>query len=280
MLCLKCHAISGAGGQVGPDLTSIGASAQVDYLIDSLLLPNKAIKEGFHSLVITTKGGRLVTGIKVRETPAELVLRDAEDREVVIPTKQIDERSNGKSLMPDGLVDALTRAELVDLVRFLSELGKAGPYAASKARVARTWQVLEATPEARAILERTPEGAVSADPVMRWQPAYSQVNGVLPLEGLPAFQFTASPATATVVRCRLDVSTPGPVRLELNSAEGVSLFLNQNLRHAGPSLGWEMPAGVHTITLVIDRSRRREGVRIQLEEVPGSSARVNWVVGK
>ncbi len=50
-VCLKCHAIGGAGGQVGPDLSSIGASAPVDYLIDSLLLPNKAIKENYHSLL-------------------------------------------------------------------------------------------------------------------------------------------------------------------------------------------------------------------------------------
>ena len=48
MLCQKCHAIAGAGGQVGPDLTSIGASAQVDYLVESLLEPNKAVKENYH----------------------------------------------------------------------------------------------------------------------------------------------------------------------------------------------------------------------------------------
>jgi hypothetical protein len=186
--------------------------------------------------------------------------------------------------MPDGLVDPLTRAELVDLVRFLSELGKAGPYAASKARLARTWQVLEATPEARAILESTPEGAVSADPVLRWRPAYSQVSGLLPLEDLPAIAVGKEPGkdtgSVTVVRCRLDVTTPGPVRLRLNSSEGVSLFQNQHLRNPGPSLEWELPAGVHTVTLAIDRSRRRTGVRIELEEVPGSPARVSWVVGK
>ena len=56
--CLTCHAIAGAGGAVGPDLTSIGASAQVDYLVESLLQPNKAIKEGYHSLVVTTKKAR------------------------------------------------------------------------------------------------------------------------------------------------------------------------------------------------------------------------------
>src|SRR5262249_39568476 len=64
--CLKCHAIGGAGGQVGPDLASIGASAPVDYLIESILQPNKAIKENYHSLVITTLKGRIYTGIKVR----------------------------------------------------------------------------------------------------------------------------------------------------------------------------------------------------------------------
>ena len=42
--------------------------------------------------------------------------------------------------MPDGLVDSLTRQEFVDLVRFLSELGKVGPYAPNPARLVRRWQ--------------------------------------------------------------------------------------------------------------------------------------------
>ncbi len=35
--CMKCHAVGGAGGKVGPDLVSVGTSAQVDYLIESLV---------------------------------------------------------------------------------------------------------------------------------------------------------------------------------------------------------------------------------------------------
>ena len=53
--CVNCHAIGGAGGQVGPDLVSIGASAPVDYLVESILQPNKAIKEGYHSLVVEAR---------------------------------------------------------------------------------------------------------------------------------------------------------------------------------------------------------------------------------
>ena len=54
--------------------------------------------------------------------------------------------------MPEGLADPLTRGELVDLVRFLSELGKVGPYSVSKARLVRRWQALEPTNEAYGLL--------------------------------------------------------------------------------------------------------------------------------
>src|SRR5437879_12604240 len=110
--------------------------------MESILLPNKVIKENYHSVVVATKDGRILTGIKVRETASELILRDGEDREIAIPIKAIEEKTNGGSLMPEGLADSLTRAELVDLVRFLSELGKVGPFVVSRSRLVRRWQVL------------------------------------------------------------------------------------------------------------------------------------------
>ncbi len=73
--CLSCHAIGGAGGKVGPDLTSIGASAPVDYLIESVFYPNRKIKEGYHSILIETKDGDEFSGILVRENSEQLVLR-------------------------------------------------------------------------------------------------------------------------------------------------------------------------------------------------------------
>ncbi|MEZ5387070.1 MAG: hypothetical protein R3F13_16300 [Prosthecobacter sp.] len=44
LLCMTCHAIGESGGVLGPNLVSIGASAPVDYLIESLLEPSKKIK--------------------------------------------------------------------------------------------------------------------------------------------------------------------------------------------------------------------------------------------
>ena len=86
--CLKCHAIGGAGGRVGLDMLSLGSSAQIDYIAESAgggLAPNKKVKENFNSLVVVTDDGKVRSGIKLRQTDTDLLLRDAEDKEFKIP---------------------------------------------------------------------------------------------------------------------------------------------------------------------------------------------------
>ena len=140
--CVSCHAIGGAGGRVGPDMTSIGASAPVDYLIESVWFPNKKIKEGFHAVTVETKDGEEYAGVLVRETGEQLVLRDATAKEITVAKNNIANRRVGTlSLMPAGLIDGLSADDRIDLFRFLSELGKPGPFDATKGNVARTWRV-------------------------------------------------------------------------------------------------------------------------------------------
>ena len=145
LACTVCHAIGGAGGRVGPDFTSIGTSAQPDYLIESILYPNRKIKEGYHSVVVETKDNRSLVGVQVSESGTELVLRDAADKLVSIPRNQVKRKVNGQSLMPPALILSLTEKEQLDLYCFLSELGKAGPFDATKTGVARTWRLLPGT---------------------------------------------------------------------------------------------------------------------------------------
>ncbi len=225
--CLKCHAIGGAGGTVGPDIASLGATAPVDYLIESLLEPNAKVKENYHAVLVATDEGKVVAGIPVRQSETELVLRDAEDRQVVIPIDAIEEKRDSRSLMPDGLVDTLTRQELTDLVRFLSELGKVGPYAIGQERVARRWQTLAWTPEAHQRLNRTSyDTAATADPALTWTPAYSRVAGDLPVEELPRFVVHRELPPASFVRCEVEVVAPGVVRLAFNGTVGLSLWVD------------------------------------------------------
>lgn len=181
--CLNCHAIGGAGGLVGPDMTSIGASAQPDYLLESLLEPSAKIKEGYHTAIVSTDDGKIITGVRVRQNDSELLLRLADGKEMTVPRSRIEEIKDGKSLMPEGLADTLTDTELADLVRFLSELGKAGPYSPVTRPIIRTWQALEDSPAARAWLARASTATPPAN--LKWMPVITRVSGELPLEDLP-----------------------------------------------------------------------------------------------
>ena len=134
--CMRCHAIAGAGGNVGPDLAAIGTTAQVDFLIEHILQPGKHVKDGYTALVIDTTTGDSLTGVQLRTTADAVVLRYTTHDEIVIPKNTIKRQRAIGTLMPAGLADSLTDAQLCDLVRFLSELGKPGPFNVGHANVA------------------------------------------------------------------------------------------------------------------------------------------------
>jgi putative heme-binding domain-containing protein len=280
--CLACHAYGGAGGQVGPDMTSIGASAQPDYLVESLLIPNKAVKEGFNAIRVVTVEDRVVLGIKVREGNGLLVIRTPEDKEVTIPLKDVAERGDAKSIMPEALTEQLTRQEFADLVAFLSQLGKVGtPYAPNKARLVRRWQVIEPSNENLNLFRRTRvSAAAEADNPFTWSPAYSLVSGDLPLASLPKWSVWANTAEQTVLRFNLDVTTAGAAKLKINTVNGLSLYLGASPVEPKPETLLDLKPGMQTVTVMIDRSKRTEDVRIELEDVSGSPARVAVVGGK
>ena len=284
LLCFRCHSIGGAGGLVGPDLISLGGSSQLDYIIDSLLQPNKAVKENYHTVIVSTLEGRVYTGVKVRQTSDELILRDAEDREVAVPLDSIDQQAPGASVMPTGLIDKLTHDELVDLVRFLSMLGKPGPFSIGPERLVRRWQVLADTPEAHHRLQRTSyDAAAQDDAAFSWLPAYSTVSGELPLGVLPEFRvrFRAGEGDrgAAFARCELDVSHPGACKLRLNSAGGLSCWLDGEPIEVFPETVLELTQGRHRLTLAVDLNRRTAPLRLKLDEIE-EGATVQAVGGK
>lgn len=284
--CLKCHGVGGSGGKVGPDLISIGASAQVDYLIESLLDPNAKIKENYHSIIVQTDEGKVLTGVPVRETEQQLVIRDAEDREVAIEVESIEGRREGRSLMPAGLLDSLTRDELRDLTAFLSQLGKVGDFAVSKTPQIRTWRVLLPTPDAMHRIRRTSfDTAATNDPAFQWQPAYSRVDGGLPIEELPHFNaptyVTRKDSVKTVfLRARLEVTQPGDVVLDLGDSTGLQLWINGKPRPVEKQVTLALDRGAHELTLAVDQIRRREKpLRVELAPAK-TTASVQLINGK
>lgn len=185
--CFRCHAIGRAGGNVGPDLSAVGSVSPMDYVINSILNPSLAIKEQYLTRSILTADGQFLTGIVLERNDQLLRLRDASGQVLSIAVEDIEEEAAGQSLMPLGITKFLTRQELVDLVRFISELGKPGPCMLPSQTVVRRWRVLqEPAPE---LLADVPHGDLLRERVLRappqaWRSVYALVCGAVPLDEL------------------------------------------------------------------------------------------------
>ncbi len=121
--CVRCHKIVGQGsegGEVGPELTHVGANKPREYILESIVFPNKQIAQGFESLLVTTKDGTSYAGVVKSENDTDLVLNSPEDGLVTIKKTNITARERGLSSMPEGLSTLLTKHDLRDLVEFLS----------------------------------------------------------------------------------------------------------------------------------------------------------------
>ncbi len=279
--CMRCHAVSKAGGQIGPDLSAVGASSPVEYLIHSILDPDQAIKEAFKTSIIITIEGKILTGIVVDRDDDRVVIKDAAGKERTIPTADIDDEAEGSSLMPKGLTKFLTHDELVHLVRFLSELGKPGEYVIRAVPTIQRWRVLKEVPQA--LREAPVDEEVLADHVLNadeaaWLPVYGKVAGTLPLGDLPKI----GDQPVMVIRGEIDVTSPGAISLNLDSAEGVQVWLDHHALQPGQSqIVTEVPAGRHQVILRIDRTQRKsDGIRVEVSRPQGSSAQVTVVGGQ
>ncbi len=104
--------------------------------------------------------------------------------------------------------------------------------------------------------------------------------GVLPLEDMPRLESVRMGRGVAVVRCQVEASTPGPVVLRLNTAQGLRLWLDRKPVEVKDATELDVPAGVHTLTFAVDLGQRKEPLRCELEDQPGSPARVRVVGGK
>jgi quinoprotein glucose dehydrogenase len=120
--CVRCHKIKGEGGEVGPDLSTIGSRQPREYILESIVLPNKTIAQGFETLIVSIKEGTAYAGIVKSEDNKNLVLNSPEDGIVTIAKDKIEKRDRGISAMPEGIAAVLSKQDLRDLVEYLSSL--------------------------------------------------------------------------------------------------------------------------------------------------------------
>ena len=121
--CVRCHKAGGEGGAVGPDLAGIITHHDREYILESIIFPNKQIAPGFENLIVQTNDGEVYTGIVKKQDDKELTLMSPADASLTTLKKSdIKSQNKGLSAMPEGMSSILSKPDIRNLVEFLATL--------------------------------------------------------------------------------------------------------------------------------------------------------------
>ena len=125
--CNQCHQLAGHGVNLGPDLTNVRQRFKGRKLLQQILEPSSDIHENYRAWKFLTSDGQAVTGMIKKETDQEIDLVTNllfPDSTITIPKSEIDLQLESKiSSMPNGIVNILTKEEILSLVGFLESEG-------------------------------------------------------------------------------------------------------------------------------------------------------------
>ncbi|MCG8650953.1 MAG: L-sorbosone dehydrogenase, partial [Pirellulales bacterium] len=263
--CVNCHAIGTAGGLVGPNLISVGGSSQPDYILESLLDPSAKLKEGYTTLTVLTEDAEVINGIVIGKTDELIRMRLADGKQREVALDQIAQQKPGKSLMPQGALDGLTEKELVDLVTFMSELGRTAKYTVSTEPMVRSFQTLIYSNEANRRLNRTStDAAASDDPVMKWRLVTARVDGTLPLAELDQFKQHRQTPPTSFVRFVIELPETGAAGVVL-PADGIEAWIDGKPTPVWNLKNQPLKKGKHTVVIAIDRTEVDEPFAVRLQ---------------
>ena len=126
--CVSCHKLGDAGNQFGPELAKLDAKMNALEITKHILDPSLRIEEKYRSTTVVTDDGRRITGLVVADTPSELALVEnpvASAEPIRIKKTDIEEKSvSPVSIMPKGLLDKLSRDEVLDLIAYVAARGE------------------------------------------------------------------------------------------------------------------------------------------------------------
>ena len=126
--CVSCHKMNGVGQEIGQDLTKLDPKIDKPAeILRHILEPSLKIDEKYQTWVFDLSSGKKVTGMilelkdgvyKVIENPL------AKAEPVLIKEGDIDTKTKSPtSIMPKGLLDKLTKEEILDLIAYLFAKG-------------------------------------------------------------------------------------------------------------------------------------------------------------
>ena len=118
-LCAMCHRLHGEGGTIGPDLTTANRRDK-EFMLTSLVDPSAVIRREYLNYAVRTTDGRVLNGFVSEESAGSIVIVSATGDRTEIPRDRIASmEDSGVSLMPEGLLNALSPQQLRDLFAWL-----------------------------------------------------------------------------------------------------------------------------------------------------------------
>ena len=121
-LCIACHQIGSTGGQIGPNLSGAGAMG-LEAVLRNILTPNAAMEPGYRIYRVEMSNGDLIDAFFVSEDKTAIVIRQPGQPDRRLDKKDIrSTKFIRRSLMPEGLLDALPDQSAADLLAYLMTL--------------------------------------------------------------------------------------------------------------------------------------------------------------
>ncbi|MFA6547053.1 MAG: PVC-type heme-binding CxxCH protein, partial [Limisphaerales bacterium] len=118
--CVSCHRAGGQGFDLGPNLVTVKTAGKEKMLV-SILDPNRELLPQYLAYEMETRDAESLLGIIVNETAGNVTVRQAFGKESVVPRAAITKlKSQGQSLMPEGLEVEMTVQDLADLLDYIS----------------------------------------------------------------------------------------------------------------------------------------------------------------
>ncbi|HEX5177245.1 MAG TPA: c-type cytochrome, partial [Chthoniobacteraceae bacterium] len=121
-LCMACHAVNGAGGNIGPNLSGAGAMG-IEALLRNILTPNTQLESGYYRYDAELKNGEIVSGFLAAQDADAVVVRQISTQDRRIARTELKKLvMSKKSLMPEGLLEGLPSESVRDLFTYLRTL--------------------------------------------------------------------------------------------------------------------------------------------------------------
>jgi putative heme-binding domain-containing protein len=126
--CVSCHKLGGTGQEIGPDLTKLDEKWKSLDVLKELIDPSARINEKYQTFVFQTESGQTITGLVLSETPDTVKVIEnplLKAQPIELKKSEITARKKSEvSIMPKGLLDKLTREEILDLIAYVMAQGR------------------------------------------------------------------------------------------------------------------------------------------------------------